>query len=105
MLWLTSVFTRYKISEYILPFLSTFGVISGSFIASKVYREFHVVKIEKSNLFTMFALGFASAVFGLIATFCPVRLFVLLSFGDLEVLFGVIGYMLGIFLAIKLMRR
>jgi hypothetical protein len=103
--WLTSILTSSKISQYTLPLLSTFGVILGSFITSKVYREFHIVKIEKSNLFTTFALGFAAAVFGLFATFCPIRLFVLLSFGDLEVLFGIIGYTLGIFLAIKLMRR
>ncbi|MGC8912067.1 MAG: hypothetical protein ACP5K8_08325 [Nitrososphaeria archaeon] len=105
MVWLTNVFTDSKISEYVLPLLSTFGVILGSFIASKVYKEFHIVKIEKSDLFTMFILGFAAAIFGLFATFCPIRLLVLLSFGDLEVLFGIIGYTLGIILAIKLMRR
>lgn len=104
-LWLINTASTSKMTEYVFPLLSTFGVIFGSFIASKLYKEFQITNIEKNDVIIMFVLGFASAVFGLIATFCPIRLFMLLSYGDLEVLFGVIGYALGIWLSIKLMRR
>ncbi|MEM3573276.1 MAG: YeeE/YedE thiosulfate transporter family protein [Candidatus Micrarchaeia archaeon] len=103
--WLTLIFSEPEMAEHIIPLLSTVGVIFGSFVASKLSKEFHLIKLEKNNVITMFILGFSAAVFGLIATFCPIRLFMLLSYGDVEVLIGSLGYALGIFLAIKIMRR
>ena len=104
-LWLILLFSEPKMVEHIVPLLSTLGVLFGSFIASKLSKEFHVIGMEKNNAIIMFILGFSAAVFGLIATFCPIRLFMLLSYGDIEVLAGFLGYTLGIFLTIKMMRR
>lgn len=104
-LWLTLSFSEPETTEHVIPLLSTLGVIFGSFIASKLSKEFNIIKVERDNVMTMFILGFSAAIFGLIATFCPIRLFMLLSYGDVEVLAGFLGYTLGIFLAIKIMRR
>ncbi|MCX8189321.1 MAG: YeeE/YedE family protein [Nitrososphaeria archaeon] len=104
-LWLTLKFSEPEMAEHLIPLLSTIGVIFGAFIASKLSKEFHIIKLEKNNVITMFILGFSAAIFGLIATFCPIRLFMLLSYGDIEVLLGFLGYALGIFLTIKIMRR
>jgi len=104
-LWLIYTFSAPKMAEYVYPLLSTFGVIIGSFIASKLSKEFNIIKVKRNDVVTMFVLGFSAAVFGLIATFCPIRLFTLLSYGDIEVSIGFLGYVLGILLAIKFMRR
>lgn len=104
-LWLTLTFSEPEMAKHVMPLLSTLGVLFGSFIASKLSKEFHMISIERNTVITMFIFGFSAAVFGLIATFCPIRLFMLLSYGDIEVLTGFLGYALGIFLAIKIMRR
>ena len=72
-----------------IPTLTVIGVISGSFVASRLSKEFRVSKGESVySLLKMFILGMLVMIFALILSACPIRASLRAAHGDI---FGIIG--------------
>ena len=74
-----------------IPTLTIIGVLLGSFVAAKIYKEFKVTK-AKSNIsyIKMFILGLLVMNFALILSACPIRTSLRVAHGDIIALVGLI---------------
>jgi len=86
-----------------LPIITTLGIFTGSLISSNLNKEFRLIKV--GNLLKMFFLGILVSNFGLVIISCPTRLFLRLAFGDSFSLLSIAGLLLGISIAVKIIRR
>ena len=77
-----------------LPLLTSFSIIAGAIIASKINKEFKIKVV--SNIFLQFIFGFSVMSFALFAMGCHIRLTLLVTYGDGMALFSFIGLLLGI---------
>ena len=72
-----------------IPTLTVVGVLSGSFVASRLSKEFRISKGESAfSLFKMFILGMLVMIFALILSACPIRASLRAAHGDI---FGIVG--------------
>ncbi|MEM3403790.1 MAG: hypothetical protein QXJ17_04580 [Nitrososphaeria archaeon] len=103
--WVIAIFTDPSSAIYFIPLLTSFGVLLGSALASIIHKDFKLFYYSKGNFLTFAMLGFIVINFGLIVGACPVRLLLMSTYGDAIGFIGIFGYVVGITLAIYIMRR
>jgi hypothetical protein len=89
-------------SQY-LPLLTSFAIIGGGAIAAKKNKEFKFKVV--SNIFLKFILGFLIMSFALIAMGCPIRLTLLVTYGDGMALFSFVGLILGVITGTVILKK
>ena len=70
------------------------GLIIGAFVLAFVKKEFK--PRGGSAAFTRFTLGFFVMIGALVFLGCPLRMFLRLGAGDLNAVFGLVGFIAGI---------
>ncbi len=105
--WLSKLLFSYELDSAKatteLPLLTTFGLLLGSLISSKLNKEYRFIKI--GSLLKMFFLGIMVSNFGLLIMSCPTRLILRFSFGDPFAFLSIVGMLAGISIAVILLRR
>ena len=86
----------------ILPVMSMVGVLIGGVIAAKMYREFRIKSSSVRDAVIYFIGGILLMQFGLILGACPYRAALRFGYGDLVALAGIIGIILGVWVALKI---
>lgn len=89
----------------ILPVLTMIGVLIGGVIAAKMSREFRIKHAQIKDILTYFIGGVLLMQFGLLFGACPYRAALRLGYGDVVALFGIIGIVAGVWLALALITR
>jgi hypothetical protein len=89
---------------YVVPLVTTFGIVLGSAFSSLTTKDLKIIHCSRVKFVTSMMLGFIVITFGLIAGACPTRFFIMITYGDLYGLLGIIGYVIGIALAIRIIR-
>ena len=92
---------RAEVVQYIRP--EVIGIILGAFIMSKASKEFNPK--NGSSPFTRFILGFIVMIGALMFLGCPLRMILRLGGGDLNALFGILGFTVGIFAGVKILDK
>ena len=90
------------VSRY-LPLVTPFAILIGGFIAAKVHKEFKIK--TASNVFLKMILGFIIMSFALISMGCPIRLTLLVTYGDGMALFSFVGLILGTITGSLILKR
>jgi hypothetical protein len=90
----------------IIPTLTIIGVLLGSFVAAKIYKEFRVTKaVSRLSMFKMFLLGFLVMNFALILSACPIRASLRVAHGDIVALVGLFCIGIGAIVGTILLER
>lgn len=89
----------------ILPVLTMIGVLIGGVIAAKMSREFRIKHAQIKDILIYFIGGVLLMQFGLLFGACPYRAALRLGYGDVVALFGIIGIVAGVWLALALITR
>ena len=92
---------RAEVVQYVRP--EVIGIILGAFIMSKASKEFNPK--NGSSPFTRFILGFIVMVGALMFLGCPLRMILRLGGGDLNAIFGILGFTAGIFIGVKILDK
>lgn len=87
--------------QYIRP--EIIGLVLGAFLISLKNREFETK--GGSSSFTRFILGMVVMIGALIFLGCPLRMVLRLGGGDLNAIFGVLGFVLGIFIGVRFLNK
>lgn len=87
--------------QYIRP--EIIGLVFGSFLLACSRKEF--AARGGSAPFTRFILGFFVMVGGLMFLGCPFRMILRLAGGDLNAIFGLVGFVLGILAGVFFLSR
>jgi len=103
--WVLAIVTDPSSAIYFIPLLTSFGVLLGSTLALIIHKDFKLTYYSKGNFLTFAMFGFIVINFGLIVGACPVRLLLMSTYGDAIGFIGLFGYIIGIGLAIYVMRR
>ena len=89
----------------ILPVLSMVGVLIGGFVAAKMSSEFRMKHALTKDILVYFIGGVLLMQFGLLFGACPYRAALRLGYGDFVALFGIIGIIAGVWLALAMITR
>lgn len=89
----------------ILPVLTMIGVLIGGVIAAKMSREFRIKHAQIKDILIYFIGGVLLMQFGLLFGACPYRAALRLGYGDVVALFGIIGIVAGVWLALAQITR
>lgn len=89
----------------ILPVLTMIGVLIGGVIAAKMSREFRIKHAQVKDILIYFIGGVLLMQFGLLFGACPYRAALRLGYGEVVALFGIIGIVVGVWLALALITR
>ena len=90
----------------IIPTLTVIGVLFGSFVAAKIYKEFRVTKmVSPLSMLKMFLLGFLVMNFALILSACPIRASLRVAHGDVIALVGLFCIGIGAIIGTILLER
>ncbi len=90
----------------IIPTLTVIGVLLGSFVAAKIYKEFRVTKaVSRLSMLKMFLLGFLVMNFALILSACPIRVSLRVAHGDIVALVGLFCIGIGAIVGTILLER
>ncbi|HOR86253.1 MAG TPA: YedE family putative selenium transporter [Bacillota bacterium] len=92
---------RAEAVQYIRP--EIIGLVLGAFFISHKNKEFE--SRGGSAPFTRFMLGMVVMIGALIFLGCPLRMVLRLGGGDLNAIFGMIGFVLGIFVGVQFLNR
>ncbi|MEG0371562.1 MAG: YedE family putative selenium transporter, partial [Clostridium sp.] len=87
--------------QYIRP--EVIGIVLGAFLMALGKKELSVR--GGSSPFIRFLLGFIVMVGALIFLGCPLRMVLRLAGGDMNAIFGILGFAVGIFVGIPLLNR
>ena len=87
--------------QYMRP--EVIGLIIGAFILAFVKKEFK--PRGGSAAFTRFTLGFFVMIGALVFLGCPLRMFLRLGAGDLNAIFGLVGFIAGIVIGIFFLNK
>jgi hypothetical protein len=90
-------------SSLLVPLVTPFAVLAGGLAAAGVNREFRV-KVA-SNPFLKFLLGFGVMNFALVSMGCPIRLTLLVTYGDGMAIFSLAGVIAGAVTGSWLLKR
>ncbi|MDU6483096.1 YedE-related selenium metabolism membrane protein [Paeniclostridium sordellii] len=90
-----------SVVQYIRP--EIIGIVLGSFILSLSSREFK--SRGGSSIFIRFCLGFMIMVGALMFLGCPTRMVLRLAGGDLNAIFGIVGFVAGIGIGIFCLQK
>lgn len=92
---------RAEIVQYIRP--EIIGFILGAFIISIAKGDFK--SRGGSSPLIRFFLGFFLVIGALVFLGCPLRMILRLANGDLNALIGLLGYLVGIFIGVKFLKK
>lgn len=92
---------RAGVVQYIRP--EIIGLVLGAFIISCANREFETR--GGSSPFTRFTLGIVITVGALIFLGCPLRMVLRLGGGDLNAIFGMLGFVSGILVGVYFLKK
>lgn len=87
--------------QYMRP--EVIGLILGAFIIATIKKEFK--PRAGSAVFTRFILGFFVMVGALVFLGCPLRMFLRLGAGDINAVFGLIGFVVGIIIGVFFLNK
>lgn len=87
--------------QYMRP--EVIGLIIGAFVLAFVKKEFK--PRGGSAAFTRFTLGFFVMIGALVFLGCPLRMFLRLGAGDLNAIFGLVGFIVGIVIGILFLNK
>ncbi len=102
--WLLDDVFRLDPAVYVIPLVTSFGIILGSALSSLAERDFKITRCSRTKFLTSMMLGFVVITFGLIAGACSTRLLLSITYGDVYGLLGISGFTMGIALAIRIIR-
>lgn len=94
-------FHRAAVVQYLRP--EIIGLILGAFIISKFKGEFNAK--GGSSPFTRFILGIIVMIGALMFLGCPLRMVLRIAGGDLNAIIGLLGFILGIFIGVKVLEK
>jgi len=94
-------FHRAGVVQYIRP--EIIGLVLGAFLISFKNKEFEAK--GGSSPFTRFMLGIVVMIGALIFLGCPLRMVLRLGGGDLNALFGIAGFISGIFVGVQFLNK
>lgn len=89
----------------ILPVLTMVGVLIGGYLAARFSSEFRIKHAQLKDIVLYFFGGVLLMQFGLLLGACPYRAALRFGYGDVVALFGIIGIVAGVWLALKLITR
>ncbi|NLN49526.1 MAG: YedE-related selenium metabolism membrane protein, partial [Clostridiales bacterium] len=92
---------RAAVVQYIRP--EIIGLVLGSFLISLKNKEFE--SKGGSSPFIRFILGVVVMIGALIFLGCPLRMVLRLGGGDLNALFGIAGFVFGIFIGVQFLNK
>lgn len=92
---------RAEIVQYIRP--EVIGLVLGAFAISFKNKEFE--SRGGSSPFTRFMLGIVVMIGALIFLGCPLRMVLRLGGGDLNSIFGLVGFIIGIFIGVQFLNK
>lgn len=92
---------RAEVVQYIRP--EVIGLVLGAFLLSLKNNEFQTK--GGSSPFTRFMLGIAVMIGALIFLGCPLRMVLRLGGGDLNAIFGIAGFVAGIFVGVLFLNK
>ena len=92
---------RAEVVQYIRP--EIIGLVLGAFLISVKNKEFQTK--GGSSPFTRFMIGIAVMIGALIFLGCPLRMVLRLAGGDLNALFGIAGFVAGIFVGVIFLNK
>lgn len=92
---------RAEVVQYVRP--EIIGIVLGAFLMSYGKREFQTR--GGSSPFTRFILGFIVMIGALMFLGCPLRMVLRLAGGDLNAIFGILGFVSGIFIGIQFLNK
>ncbi|HHV38477.1 MAG TPA: YedE-related selenium metabolism membrane protein [Tepidimicrobium sp.] len=92
---------RAEVVQYIRP--EVIGLVLGAFIISFKSREFE--SRGGSSPFIRFILGTVVMIGALIFLGCPLRMVLRLGGGDLNAIFGIAGFIFGIFIGVQFLNK
>lgn len=92
---------RAEIVQYIRP--EVIGLVLGAFAISFKNKEFE--SRGGSSPFTRFMLGIVVMIGALIFLGCPLRMVLRLGGGDLNAIFGLVGFIIGIFIGVQFLNK
>ncbi|CDF57517.1 YedE family putative selenium transporter [Thermobrachium celere] len=92
---------RAELVQYVRP--EIIGIVLGAFLMSYGKRDFQTR--GGSSPLTRFVLGFIVMIGALMFLGCPLRMVLRLAGGDLNALFGIVGFAFGIFIGIKFLNK
>ncbi len=92
---------RADVVQYIRP--EIIGLVLGAFLISLKNKEFE--SRGGSSPFTRFMLGMAVMIGALMFLGCPLRMVLRLGGGDLNALFGIAGFVFGIFVGVLFLNK
>ena len=81
------------------------GVLIGGVIAAKMSSEFRIKHAQIKDVLIYFIGGVLLMQFGLLFGACPYRAALRLGYGEVVALFGIIGIVFGVWLALALITR
>ena len=87
--------------QYMRP--EVIGLILGAFIIALIRKEFK--PRAGSAIFTRFILGFFVMIGALVFLGCPLRMFLRLGAGDMNAVFGLIGFVVGIVIGVFFLNK
>lgn len=101
--WLFPFDIRGVVHPVSVPLLTTVGVVVGAGLAARRNREFRRPRggFNSTSALLGAGVGFAAIV----ALGCPTRLWLRLGYGDGTVLLPIVGLVLGILVAVIVMKR
>jgi YedE family putative selenium metabolism protein len=92
---------RAEVVQYIRP--EIIGLVLGAFLISVKNKEFQTK--GGSSPFTRFMIGIAVMIGALIFLGCPLRMVLRLAGGDLNAIFGIAGFVAGIFVGVIFLNK
>lgn len=92
---------RAAVVQYIRP--EIIGLVVGAFIIALANKEFETK--GGSSPFSRFILGVVVMIGALIFLGCPLRMVLRLGGGDLNAIFGIVGFILGIFIGVQFLNK
>ncbi|HLR20982.1 MAG TPA: YedE family putative selenium transporter [Tissierellaceae bacterium] len=92
---------RAEVVQYIRP--EIIGLVFGAFLLSLKNKEFQ--SKGGSSPFTRFMLGIVVMIGSLIFLGCPLRMILRLGGGDLNAIFGIVGFVAGAFIGVQFLNK
>jgi len=93
--------------SYMFPLLTTFGVLIGAYIASKINNEFRwrVMRISWQKPISEFFLGFLVMIFALICGGCPIRITLRSAYLDIIAIVAFVAIAVGVFFGCLFLKK
>ena len=93
--------TNFILSNYSLtiPILTYVGIVGGAMLSAYTKKELHLRSVPQRAAPVIY--GFAVANFGMLMGFCSVRAIMLLAYGDLLAVPGLVGIISGVLIACR----